>query len=33
VLRTREAPGNPWALAASLLMAAGVALLWRKLAL
>jgi len=31
VLRTREAPGNPWALAASLLMAAGVALLWRKL--
>ena len=32
VLRTREAPGNPWALAASLVMAAGVALLWRKLA-
>ncbi len=31
VLRTREAPGNPWALAASLVMAAGVALLWRKL--
>ncbi|HEX9400324.1 MAG TPA: hypothetical protein VF912_09465 [Anaeromyxobacter sp.] len=31
VLRTREAPGNPWALAASLLMAAGIALLWRKL--
>jgi hypothetical protein len=32
VLRTREAPGHPWALAASLVMAAGVALLWRKLA-
>jgi hypothetical protein len=32
VLRTRSAPGNPWALGASLLMAAGVALLWRKLA-
>jgi hypothetical protein len=32
VLRTREAPGNPWALAASVLMAVGVALLWRKLA-
>jgi hypothetical protein len=32
LLRTREAPGNPWALAAGLAMAAGVALLWRKLA-
>jgi hypothetical protein len=32
LLRTREAPGNPWALAASIFMAAGVALLWRKLA-
>jgi hypothetical protein len=32
LLRTREAPGNPWALAAAILMAAGVALMWRKLA-
>jgi hypothetical protein len=32
LLRVREAPGNPWALAAALVMAAGVALLWRKLA-
>jgi hypothetical protein len=32
VLRTREAPGNPWALAASLVMVSGIALLWRKLA-
>ncbi len=31
VLRVREAPGNPWALAASLALAAGAALLWRKL--
>jgi hypothetical protein len=31
VLRAREAPGNPWALGAALLMAVGVALLWRKL--
>jgi hypothetical protein len=31
VLRPRAAPGNPWALGASLLMAGGVALLWRKL--
>jgi hypothetical protein len=31
LLRPREAPGNPWALAAALVMAAGVALLWRKL--
>jgi hypothetical protein len=32
LLRAREAPGNPWALAAGILMAAGVALMWRKLA-
>jgi hypothetical protein len=32
MLRTREAPGNPWALGAALVMAGGVALLWRKLA-
>ncbi len=32
MLRVREAPGNPWALAASLVLALGVALLWRKLA-
>jgi hypothetical protein len=32
VLRTRHAPGNPWALGSALVMAAGVALLWRKLA-
>jgi hypothetical protein len=32
LLRTREAPGNPWALAAAIAMAAGAALLWRKLA-
>lgn len=31
LLRVREAPGNPWALAASLVLAAGVSLLWRKL--
>jgi hypothetical protein len=31
VLRTRETPGHPWALAASIVMAAGIALLWRKL--
>lgn len=31
LLHARAAPGNPWALAASLLMVAGVALLWRKL--
>jgi hypothetical protein len=30
-LRVREAPGNPWALAAAVVMAAGVALLWRRL--
>jgi hypothetical protein len=32
VVRTRHAPGNPWALAASVVMVLGVALLWRKLA-
>lgn len=32
VLRTREAPGNPWALAAAVAMAVGAVLLWRKLA-
>lgn len=31
LLRARAAPGNPWALAASVVLAAGVALLWRKL--
>ena len=31
VLRARETPGNPWALAASVLMAIGIALMWRKL--
>jgi hypothetical protein len=31
VLRTRETPGHPWALAAAALMAIGIALLWRKL--
>jgi hypothetical protein len=31
VLRTRETPGHPWALAAAAVMVAGVALLWRKL--
>jgi hypothetical protein len=31
VLRTRDAPGNPWALASALLVSIGVALLWRKL--
>ncbi len=32
LLRVREAPGNPWALAAALVLTAGVALMWRKLA-
>jgi hypothetical protein len=32
LLRVREAPGNPWALAAAVALSAGVALLWRKLA-
>jgi hypothetical protein len=31
LLLAREAPGNPWALAAGLVLAAGIALLWRKL--
>ncbi len=31
LLRAREAPGNPWALASAVVLAAGVALLWRKL--
>jgi hypothetical protein len=31
LLRARGAPGNPWALAAGLVLAAGVVLLWRKL--
>jgi hypothetical protein len=30
-LRTRRTPGHPWALAAAAVMAAGIALLWRKL--
>jgi hypothetical protein len=29
-LRLREAPGNPWALAAAAVMTAGLALLWRR---
>ena len=32
LLRVREAPGTPWALAAALVLVAGVALMWRKLA-
>ncbi len=32
LLRVREAPGNPWALAAAVVLSAGVALMWRKLA-
>jgi hypothetical protein len=31
LLHAREAPGNPWALAAGLVLAGGIALLWRKL--
>jgi hypothetical protein len=31
VLRTRETPGNPWALAASVVIAIGIVLLWPKL--
>ncbi len=31
LLRTRDAPGNPWALAASVVLAVGVTLMWRKL--
>ncbi|BDG06139.1 hypothetical protein [Anaeromyxobacter oryzae] len=30
LVRVREAPGNPWALAASLVLAAGLALMWRR---
>ncbi|HEU4386130.1 MAG TPA: hypothetical protein VFR85_21775 [Anaeromyxobacteraceae bacterium] len=30
VLRGRHAPGNPWALASAVLLAAGVAMLWRR---
>jgi hypothetical protein len=32
LLRVREAPGTPWALAAAVVLVAGVALMWRKLA-
>ncbi len=32
VLRVREAPGTPWALAAAVVLTVGVALMWRKLA-
>lgn len=32
VLRVRDAPGNPWALAASIVLVAGILLMWRKLA-
>jgi hypothetical protein len=32
VLRVREAPGNPWALAAAVVLTLGVVLMWRKLA-
>ncbi len=31
LLRTRSTPGHPWALAASVVMAVGIGLLWRKL--
>lgn len=31
VLRTRETPGHPWALAAALVMSGGFVMLWRKL--
>jgi hypothetical protein len=31
LLRSRAAPGNPWALAASVVLALGVVLMWRKL--
>jgi hypothetical protein len=30
-LRTRDTPGHPWALASGVVMAIGIALLWRKL--
>lgn len=32
LLRVRETPGHPWALAAALVLGLGVALLWRRLA-
>jgi hypothetical protein len=32
LLRVRETPGNPWALAAAAVLTLGVALLWRRLA-
>lgn len=31
LLRVREAPGNPWALAAAVVLALGTALMWRRL--
>ena len=31
LLRVRETPGNPWALAAAAVLAAGTALMWRRL--
>jgi hypothetical protein len=31
LLRVRETPGNPWALAAAVVLAAGTALMWRRL--
>lgn len=31
LLRTRETPGHPWALASAVVMGAGIVLLWRKL--
>jgi hypothetical protein len=31
LLRVRETPGNPWALAAAALLALGTALMWRRL--
>jgi hypothetical protein len=31
LLRTRSTPGHPWALAASIVMAVGIGLMWRKL--
>jgi hypothetical protein len=30
LLRRRHAPGNPWALLASLLLALGLAMMWRR---
>jgi hypothetical protein len=31
LLRVRETPGNPWALAAAAVLAVGTALMWRRL--